>query len=304
MTRNGGVPGAVAAALMLVLAAGGAEGQEAAVQAVGGQEVGAQDALGVAAQAEGERLPAVQISRVRVQTGSVGESRGRAEREVATERLRREALAPSAMRRESAERRRGLRFSWSDVAHTVGGAVIGGWVGYVGAQVVQSDWAKEANGAFWSQRALWATAGALLGMAGSQVIGQTTAPLFAAEPVSRFDRERRVIEVGEIRDARAATAYEVVDLLRHEWLVTRGTHSLSESARGRAEGGRVVVVPGAPKILVYLNDIRLGGIERMREVTAETLTRAQFLTAREATLRYGMNHTHGAILLSTAVPAP
>jgi hypothetical protein len=217
---------------------------------------------------------------------------------------RSEAFPPvPAVVARATEARSGMRFSWSDVAHTVGGALVGGWLGYVGSQVVHSDWDKEANGAFRSQRSLWSAAGALLGIAGSQALGGT-APAAVVTERPTIDGARRVITEQEIRESSAGNAYDLVAVLRPEWLVTRGTHSVSETARGEGAGRQLRARPGAPKLIVYLEDVRLGDVDRMRSVVAESLTRVRFLDSREATLRYGMGHTHGAILLSTGVPAP
>jgi hypothetical protein len=198
----------------------------------------------------------------------------------------------------------GRSVSWSKVAHRVGGALIGGWLGYVGAQVVRSDWAKESNGSFRSQRSIWAAVGAVVGVAGSHAIGQTVAPILVPDRVGKFPREQREITTAELREAGNMSAFEVVQRLRPRWLVPRGTQSVSETPRGWGVGRRVVIVPGNEQIIVYLDDVRLGGVAAMRDVASDALTAIRFLNAREATYRYGMGHSHGAIVLSAAVPAP
>jgi hypothetical protein len=198
----------------------------------------------------------------------------------------------------------GSGVSWSTVAHRVGGALVGGWVGYVGAQVVQSDWAKESNGSFRGQRSVWAVAGALAGVVGSHVVGKTVAPVMVPDRLDHYAREQREITTEELREAGNASAYEVVQRLRPRWLVTRGTNSLSETPRGWGAGRQVVIVPGNDKIKVYLDDVRLGGVAEMRKIASDGLTSIRFLNPRDATYRYGTGHTHGAILLSAVVPAP
>jgi hypothetical protein len=256
------------------------------------------------------RRPAVAAVAVLVALALAQDARGQAASEMnrraagEADGWRGEAFPPvPAVVERATEARGGLRFSWSDVAHTVGGALVGGWLGYVGSQVVQSDWDKEANGAFRSQRSLWSAAGALLGIAGSQALGATE-PAVVVRERPEVDRARRTITEPEIRGSSAGNAYDLVSALRPEWLVTRGTHSVSETARGEGAGRQLRARPGAPKLIVYLEDVRLGDVDRMRSVVAESLTRVRFLDSREATLRYGMGHTHGAILLSTGVPAP
>lgn len=213
------------------------------------------------------------------------------------------AVAKSDARTGVEEGQRG-GVSWSRVAHRVGGALIGGWVGYVGAQVIQSDWAKAENGDFRGQRSLWALVGAAAGIVGSHAIGETVAPVMVPDRLDRFAREQREITTEELREAGNQSAYDVVQRLRPRWLVTRGTNSLSETPRGWGAGRQVVIVPGNDKIKVYLDDVRLGGVAEMRKIASDGLTSIRFLNPRDATLRYGTGHTHGAILLSAGVPAP
>jgi hypothetical protein len=194
--------------------------------------------------------------------------------------------------------------SWARLAHRVGGALVGSWLGYVGAQVVQSDWGKEENGDFRSQRSMWAVVGALAGVVGSHVVGRTEAPVMVPDRLDHFAREQREITTEELREAGNQTAYDVVQRLRPRWLVTRGTHSLSEAPRGWGAGRQVVIIPGNDKIKVYLDAVRLGGVAEMRKVASDGLTSIRFLNPRDATLRYGTGHTHGAILLSAVVAAP
>ncbi|MFW5950753.1 MAG: hypothetical protein ACOCVZ_01415 [Gemmatimonadota bacterium] len=211
---------------------------------------------------------------------------------------------PPALAEESApEEERGSL--WSDVAHAVGGGLVGGWVGYVGAQLTRSDWDKEHNGDFRGQRMTWAAAGVLAGVVGSQVLIRDTRPPIEGP---RGAADRRLpgthITAEEIREASVNNAYELIYYLHREWLIPRGTHSFTESAVGRADSSGVRVVSGQPKIKVYVNDIRLGGPEAMYQIPADWLTGAEFLDSREATYRYGIGHTHGAIRLSTLVASP
>ena len=191
--------------------------------------------------------------------------------------------------------------TWTQIAHRVGGALVGGWLGYVGAQVVRSDWDKETNGSFRHQRYSWAAAGAVVGVVGSHLLRGTRAPRPGPRVVESVSRGSR-LGTEEIRSSQARTAYELIYNQRMQWLVTRGANSVAETARGEARGDfQIEVTPGRDKIIVYLDDVRLGGVDEMREIPADFLTSARFLDAREATLRYGGGHAHGAILLSTAV---
>ena len=102
-------------------------------------------------------------------------------------------------------------FSFRPILHALGGAVVGGWVGYVGAQVVKSDWDKAENGSFSGQRTAWVAAGAAVGMLGSWLIGETRSPRPGPlTPPRRSVRDRSLITGAEIRDSGLRTALEVV----------------------------------------------------------------------------------------------
>lgn len=228
-----------------------------------------------------------------------------------------DAFAPSAAtpapttedpRDEPRVREGGGLLSFSSVVHAIGGAIVGGWVGYVGAQVVKSDWDKENNGSFSHQRSAWVAGGMVIGLLGSRLIGRTSAPRPGPLEVTRPRRNRSVLTAAEIADANVDNAFDLILNLRKEWLVTRGTNSWAESPRGQAEGFgatfQVDIRPGRDRIIVYLDDIRVGGVEDMKEISKDLLTRAEFIDARRATYLYGAGHSHGVIRLSSEMGAP
>lgn len=196
-------------------------------------------------------------------------------------------------------KREGL--TWGALAHRLGGALVGGWLGYVSAQVVRSDWDKESNSSFRDQRSTWAAAGAVVGVVSSHLFGTTRAPARPARAEAP-PRDGSYLGEAEIRESQATNAYELIYNTRMQWLVTRGVNSVAESPRGQATGDfQIRVTPGRDKIITYLDGVRLGGIEDMRDIPANVLTSARFLDTREATLRFGGGHAHGAILLSSEV---
>jgi hypothetical protein len=214
--------------------------------------------------------------------------------EPATTRL--EAVGAEA----SNEKDEGL--TWGSLAHHLGGALVGGWLGYVGAQVVKSDWDKKTNSSFRDQRSTWAAAGAVVGVISSTFFGTTRSPSKMDIPMTPGPSDGSYIGEAEIRESQARDAYELIYNTRMQWLVTRGVNSVAESPRGQGSGDfNIRVTPGRETIIVYMDDIRLGGVEEMRDISTDVLTSAQFLDTRQATLRYGGGHAHGAILLSTEV---
>jgi len=183
------------------------------------------------------------------------------------------------------------------VAHVVGGAVIGGWLGYVGAQLVRSDWDKETDGSFSGQRTAWVAGGAAVGILGSWVIGSSRSPRGRPTRVAPPPREGLRIELEEIRGSAVQTAYELIRSLRNDWLITRGYTSPAETAAGGSQGFQ-----GREMIIVYLDHVRLGGVDAMREVPIDFLTGAEFIEPARATYLYGPGHTHGVIRLLTGDP--
>lgn len=215
-----------------------------------------------------------------------------------------EPTAPSPTAPDMQEEARSGSKILSTVAHLVGGAVVGGWLGYVGAQVVKSDWDKDNNSAFVDQRSSWVAGGMVIGVLGSQLVGRTTPPGNVLAPSTAPTRRgENIITRAEIEDAGVTNAYDLVTNLRHDWLITRGTNSWAESDRGEATVvGRQIVMDveeGREQIIVYLDDIRLGGVEEMRDISVDMLMAVEFIDGRRATYRYGSGHAHGVILLST-----
>lgn len=187
--------------------------------------------------------------------------------------------------------------------HLVGGALVGGWVGYVGSQVALSDWEKETNSSFNDERSAWVAGGMVVGILGIRLIGGTTAP---GRPVLEPHRPRggrNVLKREEIITSGARSVFDLVSTERREWLVTRGTNSFRESPRGSGSGtgsgATLTVAPGKATLVVYMDDIRLGGVEEMRNIMINDIMEIRFIEPREAVVRYGSGHTHGVILLKT-----
>lgn len=187
--------------------------------------------------------------------------------------------------------------------HLVGAAVVGGWVGYVGSQVALSDWEKETNSSFNDERSAWVAGGMVVGILGIRLIGGTTAP---GRPVLEPHRPRggrNVLNREEIITSGARSVFDLVSTERREWLVTRGTNSFRESPRGSGSGtgsgATLTVAPGKATLVVYMDDIRLGGVEEMRNIMINDIMEIRFIEPREAVVRYGSGHTHGVILLKT-----
>lgn len=96
-------------------------------------------------------------------------------------------------------------------------------------------------------------------------------------------REQRLISTAEIDAVRYASAFEVVQALRPQWLQTRGRTSFNQRE----------------SVKVYLDDSLLGEPESLRQITSRSIASIRFMDGNEATTRWGLDHGHGAIIVST-----
>lgn len=94
-------------------------------------------------------------------------------------------------------------------------------------------------------------------------------------------RQRDLITAEEIAALNVATAFDVVRQLRPEFLRSRGTMSLRET------GGEFAVV--------YLNGMRMGGPEQLHQIRASDVETIRYISATDATTRWGTGHTGGVI---------
>lgn len=92
------------------------------------------------------------------------------------------------------------------------------------------------------------------------------------------------IDRAEVVTAAGSTAFDVISQLRPAWLRPRGAPSLTDAD---------------PHPAVYLDGLYFGGIDDLRAVPANQLETARYLSASDATTRFGTDHASGAILVTT-----
>jgi hypothetical protein len=88
------------------------------------------------------------------------------------------------------------------------------------------------------------------------------------------------------------SAYDIVRVLRPSMLTSRGittARSQSQSRVWEADHG----------IKVYLDGIRYGGVESLATIPANTVREIRWLSAGDATIRYGTGNVAGAIVVAT-----
>lgn len=97
----------------------------------------------------------------------------------------------------------------------------------------------------------------------------------------------RVITAEEIerQGVTDLNGYEVVERLRGRWLIPQAGDSPSH--------------PDPRLPVVYVDDIRLGEVQTLRNVPAGDILDMRFLDEREANFRYGLGHLGGAIVVRT-----
>lgn len=112
----------------------------------------------------------------------------------------------------------------------------------------------------------------------------SAAPAPEASRRSRPRRDRNALTAEEIHSGTQSNMYEVIRQLRPRWFGQRGDK---------------VPAAGLPDVQVYMNDVHIGELSELRSIDPRTVTSARFLSAPDASIRFGANHFRGAILLST-----
>jgi outer membrane cobalamin receptor len=104
---------------------------------------------------------------------------------------------------------------------------------------------------------------------------------------TRPTRSGDVITAEEIEGASVSTAYDAVARLRPAFLRGRGQSSIQN--------------PGSDLPIVYVNGLRSGPIDYLRNIPAQDVQEIRFVSATDATTRYGTGHTGGVIEVITRV---
>jgi hypothetical protein len=81
-----------------------------------------------------------------------------------------------------------------------------------------------------------------------------------------------------------STVYDAIRRLRPGWLRVRG----STSTR-----------PGAGGILVYMDGVRAGPVDRLQQMNVTSVTMARYVSPNDATTRWGTGHSAGVIEIIT-----
>jgi hypothetical protein len=171
------------------------------------------------------------------------------------------------------------------------GAAVGGWIGYFGAQVTNSDWAHISANEKTSLRQGYTAAGVGVGA----IVGYFLRP--KGRPGDRFPTPynvparsgRLLLGSAELRRSIATNVLEAVELDRPEWT--------KQQRDDEAKRGDRPADPAVEKssLVVYVGDEKVGGLETLRDVAIPEVAELRYYDARDARRRWGVDHRYGAI---------
>lgn len=113
----------------------------------------------------------------------------------------------------------------------------------------------------------------------------------------RSSSSTTIITEAEVSGSTASNAYDLVQNLRPRWLNTRGQQSLGTVSRATPSGP--VAEMARTSIVIYVDGSRMGELEQLRSISTRDIAQIRRLSAGEATQRFGGDHPHGAILVTT-----
>jgi hypothetical protein len=96
--------------------------------------------------------------------------------------------------------------------------------------------------------------------------------------------DRNVLTQEQLIEHGFANALEAVQALRPNWLQTRGANTL---------------IANQVRVLVYLDDTRLGGTETLGSIATPSIVTIRHIDGIAASARWGLDHGQGVILVST-----
>lgn len=96
-------------------------------------------------------------------------------------------------------------------------------------------------------------------------------------------RQADYLTAAEIQSEEWRTAYDIVQALRPQWLRKRGQQSIL----------------GSGDIVVYQDDMRLGGPSQLRDIPATLVVAMRYYDGPSAQQRWGLDHGYGVIQVET-----
>lgn len=138
------------------------------------------------------------------------------------------------------------------------------------------------------------TALAALAFGACATSGSSASPGAASASQSAPEARRgnaNLIVQAEVVASNTSTAQELIQRLRPTWLRSRGMSSARPTNSAGESSGTLPVV--------YLDNSVLGEISTLANVPTANIAQVQYLSANEATQRFGTGYTGGAIIITT-----
>jgi hypothetical protein len=179
------------------------------------------------------------------------------------------------------------------------GAAVGGWLGYFGAQVANSDWKSITATEKTELRQSYTVAGIGVGAVAGYFLrpkGRRASRL--PQPINVPPRSGRLLlEVAELRRSIATNVLEAVELGRPEWVKEQREDEVKR-------GSQPSTLPvEALSLVVYVGDEKVGAIETLRDIAIPEVAELRFYDSRDARRRWGGEHKYGAIEVVPATTA-
>jgi len=95
--------------------------------------------------------------------------------------------------------------------------------------------------------------------------------------------DRNLLTGEQLRSQHFENAYDAIEALRSNWLASRGPDSFQTPTI----------------VLVYLDNVRLGGVEMLRGISTQSVASIQRFDGLEATARWGIGHGAGVIYVTS-----
>jgi hypothetical protein len=170
------------------------------------------------------------------------------------------------------------------------GALVGGWLGYFGAQVGRSDWATVPN----NEKTTLRQGYTVIGVGVGGLLGYFVRPKAHAsrlpQPFNIPARTgRQLLAASELRKSIATNALEAVEIGRPEWVKPQHDDEAKQGATPRT--GPVESI----SLVVYVGEERVGSIETLRDIAIPEVSELRYYDARDAKRRWHVDHRYGAI---------
>ena len=200
-------------------------------------------------------------------------------------------IAPAVAARADDDSKSGIAGRVLRTAIGVGvGAAVGGWLGYFGAQVANSDWERISPAEKTELRQNYTKVGIGVGAVAGFFLRPKPRVSRLPQPFNVPARTGRLLLASaELRRSIATNALEAVEMGRPEW-----TKQQREDEAKRGSQPSTLPVE-AISLVVYVGDEKVGAIETLRDVAIPEVSELRFYDARDAKRRWGIDHKYGAI---------